>query len=105
MHFEVTGEVIEWRGPAPHHWVAVSEDTADELAERPELSYGWGCVPVMVTVGASRFYTALMPKDGTYLVPLKVAIRRAEGIELGDTVTATVEVIDGRPREPRRTAG
>lgn len=82
------------RGPAPHHWVPMPQDESDELAERPELSYGWGCIPVMVTVGGTEIYTALMPKDGRYLVPLKVALRRAEGVELGDVVTVRIEVID-----------
>lgn len=97
VSFGFTGEVIEWRGPAPHHWVAMPEDASDELAARPELSYGWGCIPVLVSVGDTEIYTALMPKDGRYLVPLKVALRRAEGIELGDVITVQVEVVASRP--------
>lgn len=97
MRFDVVGEVIHWRGPAPFHWVPMSEEDSDHLAEHPELSYGWGCIPVLVTVGSTEFYTALMPKDGRYLVPLKVAVRRAEGIELGDQVEVGVEVLDQPP--------
>lgn len=94
--FAVTGQVIEWRGPAPHYWLPMSADVSDELAARPELSYGWGCIPVMVTIGETEYYTALMPKDGRYLVGLKAAVRRAEQIELGDVVEAQVEVIPPR---------
>lgn len=96
LSFEVTGEVIEWRGPAPHYWLPMGAEDSDELAERPELSYGWGCIPVMVTVGGTEYYTALMPREGRYLVPLKVAVRRAEQVDLGDVITAHVEVVPRR---------
>lgn len=50
----------------------------------------------MVTIGETEYYTALMPKDGRYLVPLKVAVRRAEQIDLGDVIEARVEVLAPR---------
>jgi hypothetical protein len=34
----------------------------------------------------------LFPKDDLYLVPVKVAVRRAEGLELGDVATVRLEV-------------
>jgi hypothetical protein len=37
-------------------------------------------VPVHVTIGDTEFTTALFPKDGRYLVPVKVAVQRAEAI-------------------------
>ncbi|KAB7745301.1 DUF1905 domain-containing protein [Nostocoides sp. F2B08] len=92
MQLTFSGEVFHWRGPAPHHWVAVPAEDSEELATRPELSYGWGCIPAVVSVGRSRFETSLMPKDGRYLVPIKVAVRRAEGIELGDTIALDVRI-------------
>jgi hypothetical protein len=89
-----SGEVFHWRGPAPHHWVALPDEDSEELTARPELSYGWGCIAAVVTVGSTRYETSLMPKDGRYLVPIKVAVRRAEEIELGDTVALRVEVAE-----------
>ena len=41
-------------------------------------------------LGGTSFTTSLFPKDGTYLIPLKDAVRRAEGIELGDVVTVAL---------------
>lgn len=96
LDLEVRAAVIEWRGPAPFYWLPLGQEDSDELAARPELSYGWGCVPVMVTIGETEYYTALMPKDGRYLVPLKVAVRRAEQIDLGDVIEARVEVLAPR---------
>ncbi|MEP7091266.1 MAG: DUF1905 domain-containing protein [Nocardioidaceae bacterium] len=42
----------------------------------------WGQVPVVVRLGETEFTTALFPKDGRYLVPVKDTVRTAAGIEL-----------------------
>lgn len=94
LQLTFTGEVVEWRGPAPHHFVALPPEEAAEVAEvAAAVTYGWGCIPVTVAVGATRTTTSLFPRDGGYLVPLKVALRRAEGVALGDVVTVTVEIV------------
>jgi hypothetical protein len=49
-------------------------------------------IPVTVTIGATRFTTSLWPKDGSYIVPVKSAVRKAEHLELGDTVTLRMVV-------------
>ena len=96
MKFTFAGTIIEWRGPAPHYFVAMPTDDGELLIDMPELSYGWGCIAAHVTIGGTRYRTALMPKDGRMLVPIKVAVRRAEGIGLGDRISLSVEV--GEPR-------
>ena len=84
------GEIIEWRGPAPYYFVAMSEVDSAELKEEARSLIYWGQVPVHVVVGATEFTTALFPKDGRYLVPLKDAVRRAEGIGEGDVVAVAL---------------
>lgn len=56
-------------------------------------TFGWGMIPAYVTIGNSRWYTAVFPKDGSYLVPVKAAIRRAEKIEEGQVVEVKIEVL------------
>ena len=80
------GEVIEWRGPAPYFFVAMPESDSAELKEEARSLIYWGQVPVQVVIGDTRFSTAMFPKDGRYLVPLKDAVREAEGINEGDVV-------------------
>ena len=93
MDVEFDGEVVEWRGPAPYHFVSVPEDLRDDVREAGELvSYGWGMVPVTLRIGATEWTTSLWPKDGGYVVPLKDEVRQAESIELGDLVTLTMEI-------------
>jgi hypothetical protein len=84
---EFDGELFEWRGPAPYHFVRVPPDVSGELQElSPLVSYGWGVIPVTVRIGDQEWTTSLFPKDGGYLVPIKDAIRHAEGLVIGDTV-------------------
>jgi hypothetical protein len=98
MILEFSGEVWEWRGPAPYHFVSVPPDGCAELAEAAALvSYGWGMIPVTVTVGDTETTTSLWPRDGGYVVPLKDRLRTAEDIALGDVVTLRLSV-DVRPR-------
>ncbi|MDQ0261783.1 DUF1905 domain-containing protein [Sinomonas atrocyanea] len=91
MQLTFDGTVIEWRGPAPFVFVRVPDEESEEIhAVANELTYGWGCIPVGVRLGASEWTTALMPKDGAYLVPLRKAFREAEGIEVDDVVPVTL---------------
>jgi hypothetical protein len=84
------GEVIEWRGPAPFFFVAMSEADSAELKEEARSLIYWGQVPVLAVLGDTEFRTALFPKNGRYLVPLKDAVRKAEGVSEGDHVTVTL---------------
>ena len=93
MELELSGEVWYWRGPAPFHFVTVPEEPSAALeAMSPEVSYGWGVIPVGARIGRTTFRTSLFPRDDLYLVPIKVAVRRAEGIALGDVVTVGLTV-------------
>ncbi len=93
MDVEFTGPVFEWRGPAPHHFVSVPDDVAEDLAELASLvTYGWGLIPATVRIGGTEWTTSLWPKDGGYVVPLRLAVRRTEGIEVGDAVSLRLTV-------------
>ena len=96
MEVEFTGDVFEWRGPAPFYYVAVpDDDSADILEASPMLTYGWGVIPATATVGGTVWKTSLFPKDGRYLLPLKDAVRRAESIGNGDLIDVHM-VLGGR---------
>ncbi len=87
MDLDFSGEIIHWRGPAPHHFVVVPDEPSAAIEAASRLvSYGWGCIPVRARIGRTDFTTSLFPKGDRYLVPIKVAVRRAEDHELGDNV-------------------
>ena len=93
MNFEFTGKIIFWRGPAPWFFVTVPEKQSQDIkAISSMVTYGWGLIPVHVRIGKTQFQTSLFPKDGLYLVPIKVSVRKAEKLEEGDNVTVKLEV-------------
>ena len=93
MELEFSGEVWEWRGPSPFFFVSVPEEESAQLQAASALvTYGWGMIPVDALVGSTRWTTSLFPKDGGYVVPLKDAVRRAESIDVGVTLTVRLEV-------------
>jgi hypothetical protein len=47
-------------------------------------------IPVTVQIGRTEWTTSLFPKDGQYVVAVKV--RKAEALEAGDTVTVRLTV-------------
>ncbi|MFJ2000162.1 DUF1905 domain-containing protein [Streptomyces sp. JL3001] len=93
MELAFTGSVIEWRGPAPYYFVRVpDEESADIRDVAAMATYGWGVIPVEVRVGEIAFETSLFPKDGGYLLPLKNAVRKPQGLGAGDEVTVKMTV-------------
>jgi hypothetical protein len=93
MDWTFDAEVFERRGPAPYFFVTTPDDLDAFLHDHlSELTYGWGVIPARVRIGDTEVGTSLMPKDDVYLVPLKVALRRAEGVDDGDVVRVRVSV-------------
>lgn len=87
MEFHLTARAFEWRGPAPFVFVALPREAVEALqAISAAASYGWGCITVTASVGESTWSTSLMPHAGGYVLPLKAAIRRAQGIVIDDQV-------------------
>lgn len=93
MNIEFSGQIWFWRGPAPWYFVTVPEEQCRDLkAISGTVTYGWGMIPVKVRIGKIEWETALWPKDGRYIVPIKANVRRAEKLEEGDTVTIRLNV-------------
>jgi hypothetical protein len=69
----------------------ISDDIRDALVAPPR---GFGSVRVTVEAGSSRWDTSLFPdsQSGCYLLPVKKAVRSAEGVEEGDAMTFTLRV-------------
>ena len=65
---------------APYFFTATPEDVDAFLRDHlSELTYGWGVIPARVRIGDTEVRTSLIPRDGVYLVPLKVALGARRG--------------------------
>ncbi|HMS00161.1 MAG TPA: DUF1905 domain-containing protein [Anaerolineales bacterium] len=93
MIIEFGGKIFHWRGPSPFLFVAVPEKQSSDIKSiSKEVTYGWGVIPVHVRIGKTEFKTSLFPKDGLYLVPIKMVVQKAEDIGEGDNVKIRLEI-------------
>lgn len=68
-------------------FLPLPQDMSVEVKEAARSLIYWGQVPVISTIGSTEFNTAMWPKDGRFLLPIKTAVQRLEDISLGDVVT------------------
>lgn len=92
MDFEFEGPVIEWRGPAPYYFVRIPEDDSEDIKFAAKGLEYWGQVPVEVRIEETEFTTALFPKDGHYLIPLKDVVRRTLDVNVGQVLEVAMNV-------------
>ncbi|HET6709152.1 DUF1905 domain-containing protein [Amycolatopsis sp.] len=100
MDIVFDAELWEWDARRTESWTFVSlpAEASDDIRERHAgPRRGFGAVRVRVTVGATRWQTSIFPdgKRGTYVLPVKRVVREAEGLDVGDVCTVTVELADG----------
>ena len=94
MTYVFEAEVWEWSSKTSWFFVSLPEDEADEIEERfGRRAAGFGSIRVEVTIGSSTWRTSLFPsnEEKTYVLPLKKAVRTAEG--LGPGSVAAVELV------------
>lgn len=93
LEAETTGPVRRWSGDAAWYFLTVDAELSDEIRGRTER-VGFGSVRVRATIGATTWSTSVFPDaaSGCYVLPVKAAVRRAEGIDDGDIVTARLVV-------------
>lgn len=97
LQFQAT--VIYWRGPAPFFFARIPDEVGAEIGKvKKAASYGWGVIPVSATINEVSFQTSLFPKDGTYLLPIKDAVRRKIGVTADDEVEVAMTIGSSQPR-------
>jgi hypothetical protein len=88
-----SGDVFEWRGPAPFYFVEVPPEECAEIKSVSHIvSYGWGVIPAKVKIGKTEITTSLFPKQGKYLVPIKDALHSPEAIGVGQNVKIVLTI-------------
>lgn len=95
--YRFRAEVWLHQGEAAWHFLTVPGDVSDDIEARTADQHrGFGSVRVRVTIGGTTWSTSVFPdsKRGAYVLPVKKEVRRAEGIDTGDEVDVTIELVD-----------
>jgi hypothetical protein len=88
-----------WQYPTTDGWhfVSLPAEVSEEISEiAAGVRRGFGSVRVDVMIGTTSWRTSLFPdsKSGTFLLPVKQAVRAAEQLEVGDEVRARLQLAD-----------
>jgi hypothetical protein len=93
--YAFTAPLWQWKARRDEwFFVSVPDDLSDEITARTDgLRGGFDSVPVDVTIGSTSWRTSIFPGgDGRYSLPLKKAVRVAEGIERDSSVEVVLEL-------------
>ncbi len=101
--FTVTAPLWRWQSataPAAWFFVTITGDVADGIriaalgGQWLNGRKGFGSARVDVTIGETSWQTSVFPhkESGGWLLPVKAAVRKAEGLTEGDEVTVTVSL-------------
>jgi hypothetical protein len=95
---EFESEVFRWDARDDSSWffTAVPPELSEDIHELPRPPRGFGSVRVRARVGATEWTTSIFPdsKSGSYVLPLKKAVRDAENLVDGGPVTVRLDVLD-----------
>ena len=94
--WEFTVPLWKWEGNAAWHFVTLPFEITDEIDEiTTGRQGGFGSVPVKVTIGGTTWSTSVFPdaSSGSFVLPVKAAVRRAEGIHDDDAVTVHLRAV------------
>ena len=98
MIVEFESEVFRWDAREDSSWffTAVPPELSEDIRELPRPPRGFGSVRVRARVGATEWTTSIFPDStsGSYVLPLKKAVRDAENLVDGGPVTVRLHVLD-----------
>ena len=96
MIYLFEAEVWVWDARKSETWTFVNlpDDASAEVREiAGAIPRGFGSVRVTATIGSTTWKTSIFPgSSGRYALPVKKAVRKAEALDIGDTVTVRVEL-------------
>jgi hypothetical protein len=101
MRYDFESRVWVWDARQADTWTFASlpvEESAEIRAlwddrGAGDIPRGFGSVKVTATIGATSWRTSIFPsKGGVYVLPLKKAVRTAEGIAIDDLVAVRLDL-------------
>jgi hypothetical protein len=101
LNFRFSAELWKVEGASSWHFVTLPKGVADEIrfalgGKRP----GFGSVRVLARIGKTAWNTSVFPDaaSGSYFLPIKATVRKAEKIVVGLAVEVSLDVEDHAPK-------
>jgi hypothetical protein len=94
LEFTFTAPLWVYQGKGAWHFVTLPKEEATRIRFFNGAAVGFMPIPVIVTIGSTTWKTSVFPdsKSGSYLLAVKAAVRKAEGIEKGSEVTVKLQI-------------
>jgi hypothetical protein len=96
--YAFTAELWQWDAQTTSSWyfVTLPGDLAADLRVESGPPRGFGSVRVEATIGGSTWRTSVFPESGggSFVLPVKKAVRVAERIEDGDSCSVRLRVAE-----------
>ena len=93
--FELKAPLWRSDGQAAWHFITLPPDVSAEIRDEfAGMAAGFGSLRVEVRVGGTTWHTSIVPdsRAGSYLLPVKASVRRAEALEAGDEVRFVLRI-------------
>ena len=88
------GKVWKHSGPSSWYFVTFPKEISQKIRQdHGKDEEGWGRLKAKLSIGKSVWDSAIWfdTKHDSYIVPIKIKIRKAEGISDGSTIKLNVE--------------
>jgi hypothetical protein len=91
-----TARLWPWKPEGGWFFVTLPAEAAAVVRERPRAPRGFGSVRVRAVIGATTWTTSVFPDSGSgsYVLPVKKAVRQAEQLDDGDEVQVELDLLE-----------
>ncbi|GAB3861434.1 DUF1905 domain-containing protein [Nocardioides maradonensis] len=96
MTWEFEAELWRWKAQESWFFVSLPFDVADEISDVAAPGKGFGSVRVEVAIGPVTWRTSVFPsaEEKTYVLPVKKAVRVANGVGEGDSCRVSLSLVE-----------
>lgn len=94
MRLKIRGKIWRYPGVGGWHFFTVGKRISSRIKSLMKGQIrGFGSIRVRAQIGKTEWNTSIFPtKEGTYLLPVKVTVRKKEGIDTDDAVVVRLEL-------------
>ncbi len=95
--YKTKTKLYKWNGmKGAWFFVNINKTLSKKIKAEKQIpkARGFGSIRVMVTIGQTTWPTSIFPtKEGVYVLPVKLAVRKKEDLKDGDTVDLLFEPV------------